>query len=316
MCYKILEKTKDFKSKLVKTYIFQVKYVIKFFEQNFQEFIFQVLGTLVKKYNHGIACVVRFVHLTKFNESLAAPVGAGIVVMATECGCTGLIKEIVREIVKSEPDEKDARNFSIFLESITSTQANLILPVLDIIMEFLENDCYVLRNCAIGVMGIIVTNVLSSENISSEDRVTRDECLTNLEDHILDCNAYVRSKVLQVWQNLCCEGAIPLSRQSSLLKSTLLRLEDKSANVRKQALQLLRAILQSNPFTSKMNQEQFLQKLEQAKSELKQLQTNVYHTVGAEETEELWKTQLPLIEKAISKIFEDKGKIFCYLLLC
>ena len=93
-------------------------------------------------------------------------------------------------------------------------------------------------------------------------------------------------------------------------------LEDKSANVRKQALQLLRAILQSNPFTSKMNQEQFLQKLEQAKSELKQLETNVYHTVGAEEEkEELWKTQLPLIEKAIGEIFEDKDKIFCFLLI-
>lgn len=109
-----------------------------------------------------------------------------------------------------------------------------------------------MRNCAIAVMGIVIVHALTGENLSPESRTIRDDCLNNLEDHILDCNAYVRSKVLQIWQNLCCEGAIPLSRQSSLLKAVLLRLEDKSANVRKQALQLLRAILQSNPFTSQV----------------------------------------------------------------
>lgn len=59
-----------------------------------------------------------------------------------------------------------------------------------------------------------------------------------------------------------------------------------------------------------MNHEQFIQKLEQAKTELKQLQTSVYHTVGAEaEKEELWKTQLPLIEKAFDEI-EEEGRNF------
>ena len=57
-----------------------------------------------------------------------------------------------------------------------------------------------------------------------------------------------------------------------------------------------------------MNQEKFAQNLEQAKAELKQLQTEVYHTVGAEEEkEELWKTQLPLIEAAIDKLAEKDG---------
>jgi condensin complex subunit 1 len=109
-----------------------------------------------------------------------------------------------------------------------------------------------MRNCAIGVIGIIVTNVLTGEDLSPEKRTLRDECLDNLEEHILDNNAYVRSKVLQTWQKLCCEGAVPLSRQNRLLKASVLRLQDKSANVRKQALQLLRVVLQSNPFASKV----------------------------------------------------------------
>ncbi|XP_014212154.1 condensin complex subunit 1, partial [Copidosoma floridanum] len=290
ICYKILEKTKDFKSKTMKS------------------LIFQILGTLVKRYNHGIACVVRIIQLAKFHEALGAPIGAGVVLMITECGCTGLMREIAREIGESEPGEADARNFCNFLESIANTQADVIVPIIDNIIDYLANDCYVMRNCAIGVMGLMVANVLTGENLSPEKRDLRDECLDNLEEHILDCNAYVRSKVLQTWQKLCCEGAIPLSRQNRLLKASVLRLEDKSANVRKQALTLLRAVLQSNPFASKMNHEKFANNLENAKAELKQLQTEIYHFAGAEEEkEELWKTQLPLIEAAINKVTEQEN---------
>lgn len=100
-----------------------------------------------------------------------------------------------------------------------------------------------MRNCVIGVLGAVVQKALT-EDLTDQ----RDECLDNLQEHMLDSNAYVRSKVLQTWQHLCCEGAVPLARYGKLLPCIALRLEDKSANVRKQALQLLRTLLQSNPF--------------------------------------------------------------------
>lgn len=98
------------------------------------------MGILVKKYNHGIACVVRIIHLAKFGESLAAPLGAGVALMATDCGCTGLVNQIVREIVKSEPGDNDARNYSNFLEAIANANPEIVLPVLDAITDFLDND--------------------------------------------------------------------------------------------------------------------------------------------------------------------------------
>lgn len=109
-----------------------------------------------------------------------------------------------------------------------------------------------MRNCVIGVLGALILKALTGENLTEEQKEQRDECLNNLEDHILDCNAYVRSKVLHTWQQLCCEGAIPLARYGQLIAATALRLEDKSANVRKQGLQLLRALLQNNPFAGKV----------------------------------------------------------------
>lgn len=109
-----------------------------------------------------------------------------------------------------------------------------------------------MRNCIISILGAIVQTALTGDDLTQVQKDQRDECLNSLEEHMLDNNAYVRSKVLQVWQRLCCEGAIPLARQGKLLAATVLRLEDKSANVRKQALQLLRALLQANPFAAKV----------------------------------------------------------------
>lgn len=112
-----------------------------------------------------------------------------------------------------------------------------------------------MRNCVIVILGAVVQKALTSEDLTEEQKEQRDDCLNSLDEHILDSNAYVRSKVLQTWQHLCCEGAVPLARYGNLLAATALRLEDKSANVRRQALQLLRALLQSNPFAGKVRTE-------------------------------------------------------------
>lgn len=109
-----------------------------------------------------------------------------------------------------------------------------------------------MRNCVIGVLGSVIQKALTGEDLTDEQKEQRDECLNTLEEHILDCNAHVRSKVLQMWQRLCCNGAVPLARYGKLLAASALRLEDKSAIVRKQALQLLRTMLQSNPFAAKV----------------------------------------------------------------
>lgn len=109
-----------------------------------------------------------------------------------------------------------------------------------------------MRNCVVVVLGAVVQKALTSENLTEEQKEQRDDCLNSLEEHILDCHAHVRSKVLQTWQRLCCEGAVPVARYGSLLAATVLRLEDKSANVRRQALHLLHTLLQNNPFAGKV----------------------------------------------------------------
>lgn len=128
----------------------------------------------MKRYNHGITCVVRIIQVTikddhisvykntnlysiiifysffynkatylqlvKLYEVLAAPLAAGVVIMVTAAGCPGFIKEMVREIGQSEPEEADARNISTFLEALAAARPDLILPVLDEITEHLSSE--------------------------------------------------------------------------------------------------------------------------------------------------------------------------------
>lgn len=167
-----------------------------------------------------------------------------------------------------------------------------------------------MRNCVIGVLDIVVQKALTGEDLTDEQKKQRDECLNNLEDHILDSHAYVRSKVLQVWQRLCCEGAVPLARYGKLLAATALRLEDKSANVRKQALQLLRTMLQSNPFAAKLTRVELSDSLEKEKAKLQELQAQIASTSGRGHMQrfELWNILQPDIKATIKKIFENEAE--------
>ena len=73
-------------------------------------------------------------------DYLAAPLAIGVVQMVQKFGCTGMFREIIREVSHSEPEEIDARNISTFLETIGSTAPDLLLPVLDKITCYHENE--------------------------------------------------------------------------------------------------------------------------------------------------------------------------------
>lgn len=54
-----------------------------------------------------------------------------------------------------------------------------------------------MRNCVLGVLGEVVHGSLSKEHLSEEQKETRDIFLEHLEEHLIDTNATVRSKVLR-----------------------------------------------------------------------------------------------------------------------
>ena len=54
---------------------------------------------------------------------------------------------------------------------------------------------YSLRSCVLSIMGSVVMNLLSGDNLEPKSKDLRDQCLEHLEDHIHDIHALIRSKV-------------------------------------------------------------------------------------------------------------------------
>lgn len=102
-------------------------------------------------------------------------------------------------------------------------------------------------------MGDVICVELSSEDLSEELKEVRDTFLTDLLNHIMDVSAHVRSKVLQVWNHVKVENSVPLVWQNRVLKMAADRLDDKGTMVRKHAIHLIKAFLETNPFAANVS---------------------------------------------------------------
>lgn len=101
-------------------------------------------------------------------------------------------------------------------------------------------------------MNGIIVNHLCGEDLNDDQKSLRDECLEDLWNHMNDINSYVRSKVIQIWNDLKNRNAVPLAWILQVVTRAVERLEDRTATVRKNATILLRSFLESNPFSSKV----------------------------------------------------------------
>lgn len=101
-------------------------------------------------------------------------------------------------------------------------------------------------------MSSVIITQLSSEGLNDEQKEMRDEYLEYLHDHLNDVSSYVRSKVLQIWNELEQRNAVPLAWKLKVVIRAVERLEDKTASVRKNAITLLKTVLEANPFASKV----------------------------------------------------------------
>lgn len=271
-----------------------------------RESIFQILGTLVSRYQHGLSCTVKVVQLLKIYEHLCTPLAECVVALVQDYGCRGFLKEIVREISESDSiyEANGSKAFSIFLTEISKMSSSLILPIMSHLLPHLDNDPYTMRNCVLEIIGEVVIQSLTAESLDDMLRDTRNTFLDHLQEHLIDTNAYVRSKALKVWQRLAQEKSIPLSRFGDLLSDVVERLGDVSWTVVRSAVQLVKAILESNPFGAKMDLGTLKEKLlveEKTWAKLQEESCNLENMTRAQR----WEVILPSITLAVESILKS-----------
>jgi condensin complex subunit 1 len=123
-----------------------------------------------------------------------------------------------------------------------------VLYNLNVMITHLNDDSYIMRNAIIHALSRVVSQILCKDNSEAAIKA-RDDLLSILEERFKDTNAYTRSKVIQCWTYLCEEKATPFKNIPSIIGLVRGRLLDKSAFVRKAALQFLSTFLSNNPYT-------------------------------------------------------------------
>ncbi|GFR90044.1 condensin complex subunit 1 [Elysia marginata] len=194
--------------------------------------IAHILGNLIKRYNHGLGNVDA--------------------------------KEAAR-------DAAVGKAYAGFLVEIAEKLPKVVMPTMALLVGHLEGESYTLRNGILGMMGEILTRYICKEELDDKLRSTRDGFFEKLEDHIHDVNAFVRSKVLQIWLTIVDEKCLPLLRQEIVMSLVVGRLSDKSSIVRKNALQLVTALLKSNPFAARLSVEDLRTNYEKEKTTLEEM---------------------------------------------
>ncbi|XP_039955400.1 condensin complex subunit 1 [Bactrocera tryoni] len=277
--------------------------------------VFQIFGTAIKRYNHALTFPVRILQILRTTEHAALSIASGINVLQEEYGISSvfsvLIKDIVETLTVDSADTVVSRNFSNFLMELATIAPKLMIPHLSTLCDELLNcESHTLRNCILQIMGDAIVGELTSEEMSEELKEARNEFLENLLAHINDVSAHVRAKVLQIWNNMKEENAVPLSFQLKVLCEAVDRLEDKTSSVRKHAVQLIKSFLERNPFAAKLTLEELIKKHAEECEKMEKLsEVLAEERKKAEELDEQWNMLipeiLPIVETHLKECTED-----------
>jgi condensin complex subunit 1 len=199
-----------------------------------------------------------------------------LVVLAAQQGERDFVSEVMREfgcvpMNELARDAAAARNFAGFLGELSEIMPGLVLSNMSVVNPHLQlGESYVMRNAVLHAIGhtlIELSRMIQRERTETALK-TREALLQIMRERVNDVNAFTRSKVLQVWGILCDNDAIPKKTQPAVVQLATVRLEDKSAQVRKSAIQLLRALVQKNPYAHTLPLSVFKEKLTGAEQQL------------------------------------------------
>ncbi|CAG5117955.1 unnamed protein product [Candidula unifasciata] len=266
--------------------------------------IAHIIGHLIKRFNHGLGASLKMDQLLKHFEFLTSPLTQIVEILVKEHGCKSIVADIMREIGNADTkeaarDTTAAKAYALFLAELAEKMPAVVLPCLPLVVGLLDGESYTLRNGVLSMMGEILIKYLCKEELDDKLRATRDGLFEKLEDHIHDVNAFVRSKVLQIWLHVVTEKCLPLLRQESVMTLVVGRLNDKSSIVRKHAIQLVTALLKSNPFAAQLGIDDLQSNYEKEKALLEEMAPEPSASVSADSVSDKLKEEWSTLEKQL-----------------
>lgn len=236
---------------------------------------FKLLCLAIKHHGHGYAAQISVVQNLTYFEHLAEPMAEFLHILAEQYDHPQLADEILRELSNKEfnsNDSKGPKSVSSFIVKLSELAPRVVIKQMTLLAKQLDSESYSLRCALIEVCGNLIADLSRQEERGDNYKSQMNAFFEVLEDRFLDINPYCRCRTIQVYIKLCeLEQKFPKRRQKAAELSTK-SLEDKSSNVRRNAIKLLRTLIKTHPFSimhgSQLSFKEWNSRLESVDAEL------------------------------------------------
>jgi condensin complex subunit 1 len=242
---------------------------------------FKVLCVAIKHHGHAFSAQTSVIQNLTYFEHLAEPMAEFLNILAEQYDYPQLAEEVIKELSNKEfsaNDTKGPKSVSTFVARLSELAPRVVQRQVTYLAKLLESENYTLRCSIIEVCGNLIamlSNVEESER-RDEHKGQINAFFDVLEERFLDINPYCRCRAIQVYVKLCdLETKYPKRREKAAELATQ-SLEDKSSNVRRNAIKLLGRLLSTHPFSvlhgGLLSHSEWSQRLETCEAELINLQ--------------------------------------------
>ncbi|KAF2417534.1 condensin complex component cnd1 [Tothia fuscella] len=214
---------------------------------------FRLLCIAIKHHGHAYAAQTAIVQNLTYFEHLSEPMAEFLQILSEQYDYPQLAEDVLRELSNKEfnsNDTKGPKSVSTFVAKLSELAPRIVIKQMTSVAKFMDSESYTLRCAIIEVCGNLIAMLSKEEdNERSENHKAQINVFFDvLEERFLDLNPYCRCRTIQVYVKLCdLDTKFPKRRQTVAELATR-SLEDKSSNVRRNAIKLLGKLVQTHPF--------------------------------------------------------------------
>ncbi|KAI9738238.1 MAG: Condensin complex subunit [Cirrosporium novae-zelandiae] len=246
---------------------------------NIRMHVFKVLCIAVKHHGHAYGAQTSIVQNLTYFEHLSEPMAEFLQILSEQYDYPQLTDEILRELSNKEfnsNDTKGPKSVATFIIRLSDLAPRLVIKQMTLVAKQLDSEAYILRCAVIEACGNLIADLSKQEERSENHKSQMNAFFDVLEERFLDINPYCRCRAIQTYVKLCeLEQKFPKRRQI-VAELAMRSLEDKSSNVRRNAIKLLGKLVSTHPFSvmhgGQLSYKDWNQRLEAVQEELDTLQ--------------------------------------------
>ena len=281
----------------------------------------QILGLTALRYQKVDEVAAAMVDLLNQYEHTPVMVAEMLRYSVAEWDDGRLAAMVIQELALVDPAEYErqqnatgekagVRSVAAFVDELASRLPKLMASQIALLLPHLGGKAWTLRSGIITAIGHLLAKAFDgseiedgSENEDQEATIarlrTKQHLLDILCERTRDQSSYTRKAVLQTWEHLAQNRAIPLGHWQVVTSIATGRLEDKSSLVRKEAMRLMSCLMLHNPFGPALPLDKFVASLELHSNMLEQVMT-------VDDCEDMTILEDP-VEKVVVKQEETEG---------